>query len=380
MADRKYQKTRYKGVFYRESNTRSSSYGPDRCYVVWYQDASGRGRWHTVGWHSEGTRPAYANQVRQQLLDELKAGKDPAVLRTFTVGEAVEIYLKWAEAEGKHVIQDRNRYDLHLRHALDAVPIGSVTVQILTETKARLGERLSPQSIRHCFGFLRRAVNHAEAVGRWQGSNPFAVRRNGPFRLPQAENAAVRFLTPDEATKLLAELKQRSGQLHDMTLLSLKTGMRATEIFTVQGQGLDQAAGLIHFRAKGGKTQHVQASPAVLALLRAYDREPGEHVFQAQDGGPIRYGISQTFDRAVRALGLNNGITDSRRKVIFHTLRHTFASWLAQSGKVTLHELMKLMRHERIEMTLRYAHLIPDRQRDKLAIIDEVLGGLDGHG
>ena len=27
-------------------------------------------------------------------------------------------------------------------------------------------------------------------------------------------------------------------------------------------------------------------------------------------------------------------------------MRHTFASWLAQSGKVTLMELQKLMRHK----------------------------------
>ena len=38
-------------------------------------------------------------------------------------------------------------------------------------------------------------------------------------------------------------------------------------------------------------------------------------------------------------------------------MRHTFASWLAQSGKVTLMELQKLMRHKNITMTMRYAHL-----------------------
>ena len=67
-------------------------------------------------------------------------------------------------------------------------------------------------------------------------------------------------------------------------------------------------------------------------------------MFQARGGGPLRFGISETFDRAVNALGLNDGITDARHRVRFHTLRHTFASWLAQSGEVTLQELREYMK------------------------------------
>ncbi len=40
-------------------------------------------------------------------------------------------------------------------------------------------------------------------------------------------------------------------------------------------------------------------------------------------------------------------------------LRHTFASWLAQSGEVTLLELRDLMGHGDISSTQVYAHLIP---------------------
>ena len=57
----------------------------------------------------------------------------------------------------------------------------------------------------------------------------------------------------------------------------------------------------------------------------------------------------------------------------FHTFRHTFASWLAQSGKVTLFELKNLMRHQNVNMTLRYAHLFPGQESEKLSIIDALL-------
>ena len=66
---------------------------------------------------------------------------------------------------------------------------------------------------------------------------------------------------------------------------------------------------------------------------------------------------------------------DKRKKVWFHTLRHTFASWLAQSGTVTLQELRDIMRHESIAMTERYAHLIPGKAETKTALIGDILAG-----
>ncbi|WP_279076161.1 tyrosine-type recombinase/integrase, partial [Bilophila wadsworthia] len=64
---------------------------------------------------------------------------------------------------------------------------------------------------------------------------------------------------------------------------------------------------------------------------------------------------------------------DSLYMVTLHTMRHTFASWLAQSGKVTLMELQKLMRHKNITMTMRYAHLFPGQESEKLSIIGDML-------
>ncbi|MGE4539050.1 MAG: tyrosine-type recombinase/integrase [Desulfovibrio sp.] len=371
MATRKHHKTKYPGVYYRETGQ------GDKTYEVCYRDAAGKLCWHTVGRHSTGIRPAYANQVRGKLLEEVAAGKNPAAARGITVGEAVDAYLAWADAEGKNTGPDRNRYERHLRSRLNAMPIMAVTPQILIDTKQVLAQTLGDQSLRHAFGFLRRAVNHVIEVRGLGIANPFAVKRNSAFRLPRAENAAVRFLTPDEAHQLLAELGRRSRQAHDMALLSLSTGMRLTEIFSVTGQDVDHVSKVVHFTAKGGQRQHVPASEGILDMLTGYDRAPGELVFQARDGGPMRNGISRTFERAVEALGFNDGVTDSRRRVRFHTLRHTFASWLAQSGQVTLHELMEHLRHERIEMTLRYAHLIPGHQRDKLRIIEGMLAGHD---
>lgn len=211
--------------------------------MVWHKDAAGKAHWHTVGWHSTGMRAAYASQVRRQLLEEVAAGKNPSRLRSVTVGEAVDAYLAWADGEGKRTGPDRNRWELHLRGALHALPLQAVTPQILTDLKRRLGQSLGDQSLRHAFGFARHAVNHSLDTQRLALPNPFPVRRGGAFQLPRASNAAVRFLSPDEVARLLAALKGRSLHLHEMALLSLKTGLRATEMFVLQGQGIDAVAG-----------------------------------------------------------------------------------------------------------------------------------------
>lgn len=46
-----------------------------------------------------------------------------------------------------------------------------------------------------------------------------------------------------------------------------------------------------------------------------------------------------------------------------HSLRHSFASYLASTGQVSMYELQKLLTHESPQMTQRYAHLHDDALR-----------------
>jgi site-specific recombinase XerD len=101
--------------------------------------------------------------------------------------------------------------------------------------------------------------------------------------------------------------------------------------------------------------------------------DPEEFVFKGNKGKKIT-AISVTFERTVKDLGLNKGIKDRRMKVVFHTLRHTYASWMVQSG-VDLYKVKELLGHSTISQTERYAHLSKDSLREAVKEFENMAVG-----
>lgn len=388
---RSYIKTKFEGVFYRLSPKRDPKTGePDKVYCFWYADNEGKGHWKTVGRHSKGIRPVTARTARAKFLAEIAdTGINPVERTKVTVGQAVDAYATWAESEHKDVAKHYDQYALRLKARLHELPIAELTPGLLTAIKGELTRSqvvkrkegmeamprklLAPQSVNNILSFVRASINRAIGTGLWSGANPLSTKRGGPWQLLKVNNARLRFLTPNEAQTLLDELEKFNPQLHDMALLSLRTGLRATEIFKLKGQDVDAQADVLYIIAKGGNRTAVRIPGDMAAMLRGYQRKPGEPLFKTPVTDASFRKTPPGFQRAVNRLGLAPKDGDGLYAVTFHTFRHTFASWLAQSGEVTPFELQKLMRHKHINMTLRYAHLFPGQESEKLSIIDRVL-------
>ena len=92
-------------------------------------------------------------------------------------------------------------------------------------------------------------------------------------------------------------------------------------------------------------------------------------VYKTRNGNRIRQ-VSNAFASAVDRLGFNDGVEDAQNKLVFHSLRHTFASWLALQGTPIL-TIKELLGHKDIKMTMRYAHLIPDHKREAVLQLAE---------
>ena len=398
VTDRKYIKTKFEGVFYRlSSKKRNPKTGePDRIYCFCYTDAQGKGHWKTVGRHSEGVRPPMVKSERAKFIAEIAVtGVNPTARYKVTIGQLVDAYLEWGRSEGKYVDQHYSQYSAHLKAKIHDLPVSDLSSGLLSNLKAELlatptgntklkkvagqpnvktrkRKTLAGQTVNNIFSFMRSAINRAIATGAWSGVNPLSTK-GGTWKMVKANNERLRFLTREEARALLEDLELRHPQLHDMALLSLRTGLRPTEIFKLRGQDVDANACGLYIIQKGGKRVFVRVPEYLIQMLQAYKRKPAEPIFQQPRKRTAFDKTPACFQTAVRKLNLAPEDGDSLYAVTLHTMRHTFASWLAQSGRVTLMELQKLMRHKNITMTMRYAHLFPGQENEKLSIIGDML-------
>ena len=220
------------------------------------------------------------------------------------------------------------------------------------------------RSITYCLAVVRQTFNFARNYGIFEGINPVTK-----IKKPSEDNRRVRFLTHEEADKLLQALAERAPKVRDMALQALHCGLCAGEIFGLEWGDVDLERRVITLRGtsaragtttKSGKTRQALMTSAVAEMFAAKGRRgQNELVFPAENGGKIIQ-ISDSFERTVAALGLNSEVTDSRQKVVFHSLRHTFASWLVEQG-VDLYVVKELMGHGTLAMTERYSHLSPDK-------------------
>ena len=370
----KFISTRYPGVFYKILSRLDPNTGkPDRTYYINVPDEFGIFRWVKAGRQSDGmtARMAYAKKSSCPVI----SSKKTHVSCSFQ--EAVDAYSEWARALGKHVDVPLEQYNIHCRKHIHSTLIDSFLPEQAEALKIRLFKKnLSPQSVAHALSFLKRVVNYAIGINR-ATKNPFIVKPGSVFRMPQVDNKRMRFLTPRECQKLLDVLRFRSPQTYQMAMLSLHTGMRATEIFHLRRDDIDYDAGCLYIRAKGGKRQIVYAPKEIMNMLIKIPIYPGCPYVFPTDNGKRRTRIPATFGRIVKEIGMQESMS-SPYHISFHVFRHTFASLLAQSGKVDLYELKKLLRHRSIEMTMRYAHLIPSVTAQKVNIIAQTLSQVQG--
>lgn len=384
--------TKHPGVRYREHPSRKHGVRFDRYFAIRYQK-DGRRQEEGLGWWSEGWTETKAALELEKLKSAAALGESGASLREKRAqararlqAEQVErerlerervsfgdffreAYLPYAMRDGKSpasVTKEESLYRLWIASTLAGVPMVEVSPFHLERIKqAMSAARKSPRTVQYALAVVRQVFNHARRVGIHVGESPTAG-----VRKPRVDNRRLRFLSREEAERLLAALVARSPETHALSLLSLHCGLRAGELFKLAWSDVDLARGTLTLRdTKSGRCRHAILTTAARSLLGSRSCGlPGDLVFPARGGGRQSQ-ISDTFNRVVAALGLNDGLTDPRQKVVFHTLRHTFASWLVERG-VDLYTVKELMGHGQIAMTERYSHLAPDTLRRAVGIFE----------
>ena len=215
--------------------------------------------------------------------------------------------------------------------------------------RAMVKKEKAPRTIQAVLALARQVWNHARNNDIVSGDWPGRSVKAGRF-----DNRRMRFLTHDECEALLFKLEEISPQVANMALLSLDTGMRAGEIFSLLWENVSMDKGQIRVVDAKAGNRTAYMTERVRVMLQGLPDGDGL-VFPSKTGGIIGQ-ISNTVERAIFSLGMNAGISDPRNKATFHSLRHTFASRLVENG-TDLYTVKELLGHSTLAMTERYSHV-----------------------
>jgi integrase len=380
MAIKRY-KTEYPGVRYKEHPTRKHGIRADRYFSVVYRLGS-KVIEEGLGWGSEGMTAAKASLELGKLKEAKRLGVGPQTLHEKRAINQQKREQKQREQEqeqkdaltfdqlfSKAYIEDADRtknvisvrrerelYRLHIKDVLGAVPLKDISVKHIETVRDRMIDSgKAPATIRYALAVPRQVINYAKDHEMFSGDNPVSK-----VKKPKGDNKRVRFLSHEEASMLLDAIRDRSIECYNISLLSLHTGMRLGEITSLAWADVDFRKRLLTLRnTKNGLTRHARMTKAVFEMLFSLKKgKPNELVFPPRTGAKAAkvMKISRTFERCVDALMLNEGIMDPRQQVVFHSLRHTFASWMIEGG-ASLFTVSKLLGHNTIAMTERYSHV-----------------------
>ncbi len=382
------------GIRCRYHETRKHGVNFDRYYMIYYRH-SNKNYEEALGWSSQGWTEKKAAGVLSELKENQRRGERPFTLREkrdmeeaeraaqeAQKAEAERAALTFGELFEKHFLphskaNKRNERSWQAEEILYRLRISPVIGEkVLTEVAPIDIERIkrdmkkvgkSPRSILYALQVIRQVFRYAWKNGLYCGD--IGQIPTTKVEWPKFDNQKVRYLTEAEAALLLEELASRSQDLHDMAALSLYTGMRAGEIFNLTWQCVDLEEGkLTLFDTKNSRTRAVFLNEQAREILAA--RTPGKPkqlVFPGRGGKKI-VEVSSTFDRAAKELGFNEGITDRRQRLTFHCLRHSFASWLV-NNKTPIYTIQKLLGHQDLKTTARYAHTSDDTLRGAVRTI-----------
>ena len=146
-----------------------------------------------------------------------------------------------------------------------------------------------------------------------------------------------------------------------MAVLSLHCGLRFGEIANLKRGDIDTRRKIIGIRdSKGGLSRYARMTEEARKILSGMETSKREELLFTDANGNRIKRPSKIFAAVIDDLKLNEGITDTRQKLTFHSLRHTYASWLVDRG-VGLYDVQKLLGHKSSELTQRYSHLSDTR-------------------
>jgi integrase len=268
--------------------------------------------------------------------------------------EAVVRFL--SESQQKRSIETEKHHLRWLAQFLDNVYIDEINSDLIEEIiKSKLKVAGTTRVIRTT-GMISAILN--KACKQWQW-----IDRVPHIRKFKEEGQRLRWLTNDEAVRLLKELPDHTRA---MATFTLATGLRESNVTGLEWNQIDMQRRIAWIHAdqsKNGKIIRVPLNDDAVVILRQQLGKHHRRVFTYR-GQPVEKAGTKQWRAALKRVGIEN--------FCWHGLRHTWASWHVQAG-TPLAILQELGGWSSYSMVQRYAHLAPEHLSDHAARVSGIV-------
>jgi integrase len=322
-------------------------------YYFRYKDLHGRVRQYRICFVGDLTL-AKVRQHVDYLRGQIALGQDPAAIRdelkkvpTFKEF-CEERYLPYIKMYKRSWSTDESLLRNHLYPRFGNKYLDEITKKEIIEMHhSRRVEGASANSANRLVIIVRYIFNLAI---KWE-VNAVINNPTKNVTLFEENNKRERYLTELEAKSLYEEIKQSENlMLRYIIPMLILTGARRGEVLRARWEDISYEQKLWRVpMSKSGKSRFVPLSESALALLDLTPKYPNcPWVFPNPRTKEPFVSIYHSWNRARNNVGMP--------ELRIHDLRHSFASFLINSGR-SLYEVQKILGHSQLVTTQRYSHL-----------------------
>jgi len=233
--------------------------------------------------------------------------------------------------------------------------------QIVTDDiKAFMAEKLTDKASSSVALFL--------AAIKYAYSNVLKKDVTAGIKRPKKELKIPNVLAKDEVKKLIDSLSNSKSKL--MISLIYACGFRVSELVNLKLQDIDFNDKTGHARkAKGKKDRTFNIPDFLIAQLKIQSETQKAQGKEFLFTGPKGRLSSRNIEKIVKKAAKKAGI---EKKVTPHTLRHSFATHLLESG-IDIRTIQEMLGHSSISTTEIYTHISKERLKAVKSPIDSLM-------
>lgn len=322
-------------------------------YYLRYKDNTGKTCHQKIGRTTDITLADARKQART-LKSEINLGANPRAEANArraipTLTEFFnDTYLPYAKVHKRSWKRDVQLFS-RIQDKFGRLRLDQVQKQQVAVFHAGLMEEgLSAASADHHPKLLRRMLSMAIEYD--------LIERNNlsKFALFNHDNKVEHYLDDEQLCKLMVVLRTDANRaVCNIAILLLGTGCRLNEILSAKKSDIDIDNRVLKIAASNSKSKRIRTVPlndaSIDIILKQIEDTKGyDWLFVNHQTGKPYTTIMKVWTRLRNKAGLPH--------LRIHDLRHSFASFLVNSGR-TLYEVQQILGHSQSIVTERYAHL-----------------------